>query len=269
MPVRASIVGVDQLHEVQEGENLYTIALHYGLAVEHLAYANAMEKVQLYVEPGLELRIPLRRIMPDNPPRDGIVVNLPELGLYLFRSGHLHRFYPIAFGEPGRFATPCGQFHILSKATDPTWTPPHWAGIEEPVVKPGPLNPLGDRWIGVTASGVGIHSTNTPLYIGQAISHSCIRLYPSMIHELYPLTWVGMPVRIEYETVRLAKGDDGKHYIAVFPDVYHKSDPALTARRLLRQAGIRHYDAALVDRLSARPDGVVTCVEPETQRPGG
>src|ERR1700722_689680 len=66
------VVGDDVTRVVEAEDNLYTLAIEYGLAVEHLAFANGIFPIQLYVEPGTVLRIPLRRILPVHPPRDGI-----------------------------------------------------------------------------------------------------------------------------------------------------------------------------------------------------
>ena len=41
---------------------------------------------------------------------------------------------------------------------------------------PGPNNPLGTRWMGLSAPGVGIHGTDEPSSIGWNASHGCIRM---------------------------------------------------------------------------------------------
>ena len=41
---------------------------------------------------------------------------------------------------------------------------------------PGPNNPLGTRWMGLSAPGVGIHGTDEPGSIGWNASHGCIRM---------------------------------------------------------------------------------------------
>ena len=41
---------------------------------------------------------------------------------------------------------------------------------------PGPDNPLGTRWMGLSAPGVGIHGTDDPSSIGYSASHGCIRM---------------------------------------------------------------------------------------------
>lgn len=237
-PCLAATVGEDSTRVVEPGENLFTLAKEHGLAVEHLAFANGLvQPIELYVPPGTEVQVPGRRILPDNAPRDGIVVNLPERGLYLFRAGRFRGFYPVAIGQP-KHATPTGTFRILEKVKNPTWYAPKWAEMRDEIVEPGPENPLGDRWMGLTSYGLGIHSTNTPVYIGSAVSHSCLRLYPWMVHEVYDSTFAGMPVRVEYETVKVSRAADGEVLVATFPDVYRKKDPTRALAHVLARLGI-------------------------------
>lgn len=40
----------------------------------------------------------------------------------------------------------------------------------------GPNSPVGIMWCGTSRSGIGLHGTSTPLTIGRAESHGCIRL---------------------------------------------------------------------------------------------
>src|SRR5204863_8990401 len=60
---------------------------------------------------------------------------------------------------------------------NPWWYPPAtpWALGAKPI-PPGPGNPLGTRWMGLTAPGVGIHGTPDPASIGYSASHGCIRM---------------------------------------------------------------------------------------------
>ncbi|MBT8037135.1 MAG: L,D-transpeptidase [Verrucomicrobiae bacterium] len=49
-------------------------------------------------------------------------------------------------------------------------------GKESLSIPPGPNNPVGIIWNGLTKSGIGIHGTNNPRTIGRARSAGCIRL---------------------------------------------------------------------------------------------
>ena len=266
-PVRAEdvrqVVGKDRVHVVQSGETLYTIAQHYGLAIEHLAFANNLSPDSINVPSGTELIVPTRRILPSNPPNNGLVVNIPERGVFLFRNGSFVKFYPVAIGQPGRFATPQGNFTIENKTVDPAWMPPEWAETKE-LVPAGPDNPLGDRWIGLSAPGIGLHSTTSPMSIGQAASHGCMRMYPNSVRELFERVEVGWPARIEYETAKVGYDENKKVYCMVtFPDVYGESNPYNVAEKELLKCGFGVDSEDL--RQSVYKDGVVmdlTAVDP-------
>ena len=67
----------------------------------------------------------------------------------------------------------------MNKQRNPWWYPPTydaWAKGLKPV-PPGPGNPLGTRWMGLDAPGVGIHGTDAPASIGYSASHGCIRMH--------------------------------------------------------------------------------------------
>ena len=76
------------------------------------------------------------------------------------------RAFGVATGQ-SIYPTPLGQFSIVVKWGNPWWYPPNsaWAKGEKPV-PPGPGNPLGTRWMGLSAPGVGIHGTPDDASIG-------------------------------------------------------------------------------------------------------
>ena len=104
--------------------------------------------------------------------------------------------FPVAVGQPA-FPTPSGDFSVIQKQVNPTWFPPStpWAAGLGPV-PPGVNNPLGTRWIGTSAPGIGMHGTPISSSIGTRASHGCIRMYISDVEKLYPLVDIGTPVFI-------------------------------------------------------------------------
>jgi len=117
------IVGRNILHTVKAGESLFTVAKRYGLAVDHLAFANGYSPVAVGLDPGEVLIIPGERVLPKNPPKNGLVLNLPERGIYLFRNGEFDRFVPVSIGDEKGFQTPTGQYSIIERIKNPTWYP--------------------------------------------------------------------------------------------------------------------------------------------------
>lgn len=231
-PQARPIVGKNILHTVKKSESMFTIAQKYGLAVDHLAFANGYSPVTVGIEPGEILIIPGERVLPKNPPRNGLVLNLPERGLYFFRNGKFDRFIPVSIGDENGFQTPTGQYHIIERVKNPTWYPPAWAEEKKPI-GPGPKNPLGAHWIGLSLTRTGIHGTNQPLNVGNSVTHGCIRAYPKAVAKLFGEVVVGWPVRIEYETAKLGKTSSGTLKLVTFPDVYKKSTPQGAAKKLL------------------------------------
>ena len=86
----------------------------------------------------------------------------------------------------------------MVKWVNPTWYPPTqdaWAKGLKPV-PPGPNNPLGTRWMGLSAPGVGIHGTDEPASIGYSASHGCIRMQVPDAEWLFERVRVGTIVFI-------------------------------------------------------------------------
>jgi lipoprotein-anchoring transpeptidase ErfK/SrfK len=125
-----------------------------------------------------------------------IVVDIGELRLYLYRGSKLIKTYPVATGQPA-YPTPTGTYSIVTMTKDPTWLPPDsdWAKDAQPI-PPGTENPLGTRWMGTSASGVGIHGVppSEDGSIGTYASHGCIRMHNWDAIDLFDRIVIGMPV---------------------------------------------------------------------------
>jgi lipoprotein-anchoring transpeptidase ErfK/SrfK len=121
-----------------------------------------------------------------------LVVSIPDRKIALVEAGRVLKVYPVAVGAAGT-PSPRGSFHIASRVVRPTWYQPG------KVVGPGPANPLGTRWIGLSYKGYGIHGTNMPLSIGKAASHGCIRMRNRDVEELFGLVQVGDAVELVSE----------------------------------------------------------------------
>ena len=105
-----------------------------------------------------------------------IVIRRDENRLLFYRSARKRVGFSVATGQPS-YPTPLGRFTIVSKQLNPWWHPPDsdWARGLAPV-PPGPGNPLGTRWMGLSVPAVGIHGTPDPASIGYSASHGCIRM---------------------------------------------------------------------------------------------
>jgi len=126
-----------------------------------------------------------------------IVVNRAANTLRLYRGSTLVRTFRVATGQ-SIYPTPAGIWRIVDKQLDPWWYPPTydaWAKGLKPV-PPGPANPLGTRWMGLNAPGVGIHGTDAPASIGYSASHGCIRMQVPDAEWLFEHVRVGTVVVI-------------------------------------------------------------------------
>ncbi|HZT84596.1 MAG TPA: L,D-transpeptidase family protein [Gaiellaceae bacterium] len=126
-----------------------------------------------------------------------IVIHRGSNRLYFYNGVRLVRIFPVATGQAA-WPTPLGHFEIVVKQKNPWWFPPtqdSWAAGAKPV-PPGPGNPLGTRWMGLSAPGVGIHGTDEPWSIGHSESHGCIRMQVPSAEWLFNRVRIGTPVFI-------------------------------------------------------------------------
>jgi hypothetical protein len=145
------------------------------------------------------VRLRARTIEPEVT-RDGfgpvVVIRRSSNRLDLYDGMKPQRTFGVATGQ-SRYPTPLGRFEIVVKWQNPWWYPPDsdWAEGQEPV-PPGPGNPLGTRWMGISSPGVGIHGTPDPGSIGYSVSHGCIRMQIPEAEWLFERVSVGTPVFI-------------------------------------------------------------------------
>jgi L,D-transpeptidase ErfK/SrfK len=118
-----------------------------------------------------------------------IVVSIPDRRLMLIEEGQVVKTYSVAVGAPAT-PSPTGTFEVVARVLRPAWYQPG------KVVPPGPGNPLGPRWIGLSQKGYGIHGTDSPRSIGGAKSHGCIRMKNADVEELFELVQVGDTVEL-------------------------------------------------------------------------
>ena len=86
------------------------------------------------------------------------------------------RDYPVAIGKTST-PTPVGNFSVL-------------------LMRKNPGGALGTRWIQFTWRAHGIHGTNQPHSIGQAVSLGCVRMFNHDVEHLYNYVSIGTPIEI-------------------------------------------------------------------------
>jgi lipoprotein-anchoring transpeptidase ErfK/SrfK len=174
-------------------------ATHTGLAVDTRTMEHAVAQV---LRNGT--RAPLTLLTRPVPPKrtaanfGPVIVITPSANtLALYDGTAPVRSFRVATGQ-AIYPTPAGIWRIVDMQRNPWWYPPvqdEWAKGLKPV-PPGPSNPLGTRWMGLNAPGVGIHGTDAPASIGYSASHGCIRMQVPEAEWLFEHVDVGTPVVI-------------------------------------------------------------------------
>jgi L,D-transpeptidase ErfK/SrfK len=227
----------------RECETFLEISRQFGLGYNEVVSANRNSDPWV-PKPDEALVIPSRWLLPESP-RDGIVLNIPEMRLYYFRDGGRQVVTaPVGLGRED-WKTPQGEFRIRGKTVNPTWVIPETIrkerieenGKSEYSIAGGrPDNPLGKFRLELTLPAYGIHGSNKEWGVGMLVSHGCLRLYNEDIATLFPMIEVGTRGSFVYQPVKVGK-HRGRVLVEVHDDIYgfepalHKTAVALLERR--------------------------------------
>lgn len=239
-----TLVGGQFEYAVQAGDSLTRIGARLGVEQAVLARMNGI-KYNAMLHPGQLLQIDNRHIVPEQL-TEGILINLPQRMLYYFQAGKLVVHYPVGLGRPS-WPTPAGRFKVVDLQENKTWHVPK--SIQEEMrregkvvlthVPPGPENPLGKHWIGLSLPGIGIHGTIAPASVYHFQSHGCIRLHPDDIAALFQQVSKGQSGKIIYAPVLLARLEDDRIFLEVNRDIYKKAtDPISHVENSARLQGL-------------------------------
>lgn len=225
------IIGRKTNYTVRKGDSLRMIGAKFGADWRVIARDNGIAP-GTGVKPGQKLLINTTRIIP-KVMAEGIVINIPDRTLYLFKGKKLEKALPVGLGmnksgDASIWKTPTGKFKIISKVKDPTWFVPPSIQSEmrrkgrtvKTVVPPGNRNPLGKYALKTSLSGILIHGTIFPQSIYGFSSHGCIRVMPGNMEEIYKEVRVNTGGEIIYQPVKVARTDDGRIFLEVHGDVY-------------------------------------------------
>jgi L,D-transpeptidase ErfK/SrfK len=235
------LVGGQFTYVVQNGDSLTRIGARFGVNIPVLAAANGLSSSS-WLREGQSMIIDNRHIVPEVV-SDGILINIPQRMLYLFKQEKVTRAYPVGLGRPD-WPTPTGSFTVASKEENPVWDVPksiqeemrREGKIVQEQVPPCPENPLGKHWMGLSISGFGIHGTIAPASIYRFQTHGCIRLHPDDIAALFEEVTRGTVARFIYQRVIVARTAD-RVFLEVHRDVYGKQPDALAALVAAARAG--------------------------------
>jgi lipoprotein-anchoring transpeptidase ErfK/SrfK len=105
----------------------------------------------------------------------------------LYVGGELRRTGPVAVGARG-METPTGLFYVQSR-----FVPRRYPILGAFAFETSGYSKISD-WPG--GGVVGVHGTNAPWLMGQAVSHGCVRLRNSDILALRKFVRIGTPVKV-------------------------------------------------------------------------
>lgn len=257
------LTGGESVHEVRSGDSLALLGARYGQSPRLIARDNAIAPGK-GLRPGQSLTITNRHLAAE-PLEHGIVINVPQRMLFLYVDGRLEGAWPVAVGRPD-WPTPPGAFTVANKQRDKTWIVPPSIQREmqregKPVltsVPPGPDNPLGRHWIGLSLDSLGIHGTLAPASIHDFRSHGCIRMHPDDVAQLYDRVQVGTPGVIAYQPALLGLLPDGRIFVEVHRDAYRRAGaPFVVLRAIADREGLSdRIDWGRVANLAREPDGI-------------
>jgi L,D-transpeptidase ErfK/SrfK len=252
-----TVVGAIRHHIVTPKETLLDITRNFDLG--YLEMARLYPKMDPWnPDPGQKLIIPTQWVLPSTK-LHGIVINLPEMRLYhFFPKINMVTTYPVGIGDTG-WETPVAVGRVIDRRINPTWTVPKSLRAKYGItsIPPGPNNPLGKYWIGLSIKGYGIHGTNFSWGVGRLVSHGCIRLYPEDIAILFENVSVNTPVEIVYEPVKIGIRDN-TIFMEVHPDIYNRIPyiRSYTIHRLRELDILRYVSGSKVNDALERQSGV-------------
>jgi lipoprotein-anchoring transpeptidase ErfK/SrfK len=119
-------------------------------------------------------------------------------------SGRVIAFFPCSIAKD-KNKRPNGALVVKSVVPDPDYTfdPELFADAAKAeglnhklLIPPGPRNPVGTAWIGLSLPGYGIHGTPDPEAISRTQSHGCFRLANWNANKVLDMVHVGTPVDV-------------------------------------------------------------------------
>ena len=202
------IVGTVQVVKASKEDTLTDIARRFNVGYEEIVRANPK------VDPWLPGRGHARSWCPRSSScrtrrAPGVVINIAAMRIFYYptpkrgeRAGRLSRTRSAsarwAGARPRASPRSCAARRTRPGACRSSVRKEHHENGEdlEPVIGPGPDNPLGKYAFYLQWPSYLIHGTNKPAGVGLRSSHGCIRLYPEDIEQFFNMVPVGTEVRV-------------------------------------------------------------------------
>jgi lipoprotein-anchoring transpeptidase ErfK/SrfK len=150
---------------------------------------------------GATLRVPDVRSTAPKKAASLRILKKESVLIALDAEGRPTALFPISLGSP-RDELPVGTLKIANVATDPSFDyDPALLNDKDPkhskvTIAPGPNNPVGVAWLGLSKKHYGIHGTPNPSMVGHLETHGCVHLTNWDAMKLVSIAPVGTPVEV-------------------------------------------------------------------------
>ena len=130
-----------------------------------------------------------------------IEIDKSERVLYVRSADRIVASFPVSIGGP-LDPLPVGRMKIVNEVKNPSFTydpallKNARAGTSKTEVAPGPNNPVGNMWLGLSKPHWGIHGTPSPERLGRAETNGCVHLANWDAQRLATLAKAGFAVDV-------------------------------------------------------------------------
>jgi lipoprotein-anchoring transpeptidase ErfK/SrfK len=151
---------------------------------------------------GVEIRVP--DVASATPPKVTLVkLHKKERALVaMTQDGRPAAFFPVSLGVP-KYELPTGVLKIVNEVDNPEFDyDPALLSDRNPKhtkvsMKPGPNNPVGVLWIGLSKKHYGIHGTPEPSRVGHNETNGCVHLTNWDAKRFSSIASAGMSVDVQ------------------------------------------------------------------------
>lgn len=134
------------------------------------------------LKPGDALQVPAVAVETPTPDGEFVEINLGEKVVRVMDGARrlIALFHCSIAKDKERLPTGSATVVVTRERPDYTFDPKMWPEVKNVnrklLIPPGPRNPVGLCWVGLSLPGYGIHGTPNPELIGKTGSHGCFRL---------------------------------------------------------------------------------------------
>jgi len=154
------------------------------------------------LKPGAKVVVPVVAESPETPKAKQVIISFSEKVIRVVdeQDRLVAMFHCSIAADKAKLPRGPARVAVIVPNPDYMFKPEKWPEVKERVpgplrIPPGPRNPVGRVWMGLSLDGYGMHGTPNPELIGKTGSHGCIRLANWDAVRLSRMVQVGTPVK--------------------------------------------------------------------------